>query len=252
VHEAVEHWAPRFTTNGVAVADLASITEGIEVWADWCSAWCRVGQVHEDLGRTALAEGRNRSAGTHLSQAAVYYHFAKFVFVHDLDQMYAAHARAVSCLTDALAHLDPPGERVHVELEGSSLVGVLRRPRAPARPPHPVVVLVPGLDSAKEEFGSTEALFLERGLATFSVTDQVRARPSATWPFAGTGRFPAGPSSTGCPRSPTSTPAGSAHGASAWAATTRHDGPAATSGSARASLWPDRTTSASASPPPRS
>jgi 2,6-dihydroxypseudooxynicotine hydrolase len=32
-----------------------------------------------------------------------------------------------------------------------------------------VVVLIPGLDSAKEEFRPTEALFLERGLATFSV-----------------------------------------------------------------------------------
>jgi 2,6-dihydroxypseudooxynicotine hydrolase len=31
------------------------------------------------------------------------------------------------------------------------------------------VVLVPGLDSAKEEFRSTEALFLERGVGTFSV-----------------------------------------------------------------------------------
>jgi 2,6-dihydroxypseudooxynicotine hydrolase len=46
-------------------------------------------------------------------------------------------------------------------------VGVLRLPAG--APPHPVVVLVPGLDSAKEEFRSTEALFLERGLATFSV-----------------------------------------------------------------------------------
>jgi dipeptidyl aminopeptidase/acylaminoacyl peptidase len=31
------------------------------------------------------------------------------------------------------------------------------------------VILVPGLDSTKEEFGVTERLFLERGLATFSV-----------------------------------------------------------------------------------
>ena len=35
--------------------------------------------------------------------------------------------------------------------------------------PHPVVILVPGLDSAKEELGATEQLFLDRGLATFAV-----------------------------------------------------------------------------------
>ena len=42
--------------------------------------------------------------------------------------------------------------------------------RSPGGPgPHPVVILIPGLDSTKEEFGATEQLFLDRGLATFSV-----------------------------------------------------------------------------------
>ena len=45
-----------------------------------------VGAEHEALGRTALAEGRHAVApGEHLAQAAVYFHFAKFVFVEDLD-----------------------------------------------------------------------------------------------------------------------------------------------------------------------
>ena len=46
-----------------------------------------------------------------------------------------------------------------------------RRPPAAARRhgPHPAVLLIPGLDSTKEEFRSTEKTFLDRGLATFSV-----------------------------------------------------------------------------------
>lgn len=167
VAAAVAHWGPRFTTNGVAVADFTAIAGGLTRWDDWCSAWSSGAAVHEELGRTAMAQGRTRSAGAHLAQAAVYYHFAKFVFVEDLDQMRAAHQSAVRCLDDALPFLDPPGERVEIAFEGSQLVGILRRPRSAA--PVPVVVLVPGLDSAKEEFRSTEALFLERGLATFSV-----------------------------------------------------------------------------------
>ncbi len=47
------------------------------------------------------------------------------------------------------------------------MVGVLRAPLSPG--PHPVVILVPGLDSAKEELRTTEQLFLDRGLATFAV-----------------------------------------------------------------------------------
>ena len=107
------------------------------------------------------------SAGAHLSQAAVYYHFAKFLFVDDLDQMRTAHLAAVRCLTDALPFLDPPGRRIEIPFDGAHLVGVLREPAGDG--PHPVVIMIPGLDSAKEEFRSTEELFLARGLATFSV-----------------------------------------------------------------------------------
>ncbi len=167
VESAVSHWGPRFTVNGVTVADFERVTAGVERWEDWCAAWVAAGGEHESLGRDALAEGRLRSAGEHLAQAAVYHHFAKFVFVHDVEQMRAAHARAVACLDDALPHLDPPGRRIEMPFEGSRLVGVLRVPNGEA--PHPVVVLLPGLDSTKEELRSTEETFLARGLATLAV-----------------------------------------------------------------------------------
>jgi 2,6-dihydroxypseudooxynicotine hydrolase len=167
VQSAIANWAPRFTANGVTVGDFRRITGPLEHWSDWCGAWSAVGAEHEGLGRTALAQGRTISAGEHLARAAVYYHFAKFVFVEDLDQMRGAHERAVTCLTDALPHLDPPGRRVEIPFEGSSLFGVLRHPRGAG--PHPVVVLLSGLDSAKEELRSTEETFLARGLATLSV-----------------------------------------------------------------------------------
>jgi dipeptidyl aminopeptidase/acylaminoacyl peptidase len=164
---AISHWAPRFVTNGVTVSDFERITSELDSWHDWCKAWSAVAAEHEELGRVALAEGRTRSAGSHLAQAAVYYHFAKFLFVDDMSQHREAHASAVRCLTDALPHLDPPGRRVAVPFEGSQLVGFLRLP--PCEGPHPTVVMIPGLDSTKEEFRSTERLFLDRGLATFSV-----------------------------------------------------------------------------------
>jgi dipeptidyl aminopeptidase/acylaminoacyl peptidase len=188
VASAVSHWAPRFTTNGVAVADFQRVTASLERWEDWCAAWSEAAHVHEKLGRDALAEGRQRSAGTHLSTAAAYYHFGKFLFVEYPDQMRAAHARAVACLTDALPHLDPPGERVEIPFEGSRLVGILRRPHGPG--PHPVVVMVPGLDSTKEEFRSTEALFLERGLATFSVDGPGQGEAEYDLPIRGDWEVP--------------------------------------------------------------
>ena len=167
VASAVAHWGPRFTVNGVTVADFERVTAGLEHWEDWCAAWSAVAAEHEALGREALDEGRTRSAGEHLSQAAVYYHFAKFVFVVDRHQMRAAHEKAVACLNDALPYLDPPGRRVEIPFEGTHLAGVLRLPSGVGR--HPVVGLFSGLDSTKEELRSTEQTFLVRGLATLSI-----------------------------------------------------------------------------------
>jgi 2,6-dihydroxypseudooxynicotine hydrolase len=100
--------------------------------------------------------------------AAVYFHFGKFLFVEEYDEMRAAHLNAVRCLDDALPHLDPPGERVEIPFEGTRMVGVFRAP-AHGTGPFPAVLMLPGLDSAKEEFRSTEETFLDRGMATFSL-----------------------------------------------------------------------------------
>jgi dipeptidyl aminopeptidase/acylaminoacyl peptidase len=164
---AVSHWAPRFTMNGVTAGDFERITGSLRSWDGWCAAWSEVAAEHEQLGRDALAAGRELSAGAHLAQAAVYYHFAKFLFVDDLAQMRAAHEKAVRCLDDALPYLDPPGRRVEIPFSGAKLVGILREPAGEG--PHPVMIMIPGLDSTKEELRSTEDLFLQRGIATFSV-----------------------------------------------------------------------------------
>lgn len=167
VSAAVTHWAPRFVANGVDYNDFLRVTSAIRDWGSWCEQWCLAAAIHEKLGRAALADGRERSAGAHLSQAAVYYHFAKFMFVDDIDQMRAAHLMAVRCAGDALPFLDPRGERVEIPFEGATIAGILRRPAGSG--PHPAVILIPGLDSAKEEFRPTEDLFLSRGIATLSV-----------------------------------------------------------------------------------
>jgi 2,6-dihydroxypseudooxynicotine hydrolase len=166
VSEAISHWAPRFTTNGVSVSDFTRVTNSVDKWADWADAWGTAGQVIEDLGREALRENRLLSAGTHLSQAAVYYHFGKFVYVDYPEKMKALHERAVKCLNDALPYLSPAAERVEITYKNFPMPGILRKPLNVQSPP--IVIMASGLDSTKEELRSTEALFLERGLATLS------------------------------------------------------------------------------------
>jgi dienelactone hydrolase len=164
VRAAIAHWGPRFVSNGVALTDFEEVTAQIESWDQWCEAWSTRAAVHESAGREALAREKYLSAGEHLQRAGVYYHFAKFLFVHNLPQMRAAHMKAVECRRLALPHLRPPGERLEIPYEGKQLFGILRKPPGVARPP--VVVMACGLDSAKEETDAYEQPFLTRGLAT--------------------------------------------------------------------------------------
>jgi 2,6-dihydroxypseudooxynicotine hydrolase len=143
--------------------------------------------VHEAIGREALAAGKLLSAGEHLQRAGVYYHFGKFLFVHDLDQMKAAHAKAVECRRLALPHLSPPGERVAIPFEGRHLYGILRKP-AGAVPPAgrpPVMIMCCGLDSAKEETDAYEAPFLTRGIAILVFDGPGQGEAEYDWPIRG-------------------------------------------------------------------
>ena len=166
VEAAISHWAPRFVVNGVLLTDFQEVTADLERWDDWCAAWSARAAIHEELGNQAFADGYKLSAGEHWTRAAVCYHFGKFLFVNDMEQMKRAHKKAVECRNQALPLLDPPGERVAIPYESRHLYGNLRQPQAVARPP--VVVMCMGLDSAKEEMDDYENRFLKRGLATLA------------------------------------------------------------------------------------
>src|ERR1035438_7580470 len=79
----------------MGLTDFEEVTASIRTWDTWCAAWSARAAVHEETGRAALVHGKRLSAGEHLQRAGVYYHFAKFLFVHDVAQMKAAHMKAV-------------------------------------------------------------------------------------------------------------------------------------------------------------
>lgn len=161
---AIAHWGPRFVANGVVLTDFEEVTGQLKSYDGWCEAWSARAAHHEALGREALARGHNLTASECLQRAGVYYHFASFLFVHDIPQMKAAHMMAVECRKAALPHLRPPGERVEIPYENRTLTGILRKPIGYDKPA--VVVMAVGLDSTKEETDAYEIPFLARGMAT--------------------------------------------------------------------------------------
>ncbi len=167
VQLAAHHWQPRFVANGIDVNDFDSVLSRTVEWADWGPNWHEMGGVHEALGDVAASRGRTVSATAAYQRAAWCYHLGKFLWF-ETPALYALlRDQSVAVYARALAHLDPPAERLEIPFEGQSIPGHLRRPRDGTKPP--LVLIVPGLDSSKEEMFAIENEFLVRGMATLSI-----------------------------------------------------------------------------------
>ncbi len=168
VEAAIRNWAGRFIANGVDYNDFVRTTGAIETWAQWLPAWTEVAERHRERAEQAAAAGHRRSAGEAYLLAAIAFHFSKFVWVLDPQLNRRNTQDAVSCLYAAHDRLDPTAERIEAVVDGAPIAGNLRRPpNAGGR--MPLVVLIPGLDSTKEEFFIWEGVFLGRGMATLSL-----------------------------------------------------------------------------------
>jgi dipeptidyl aminopeptidase/acylaminoacyl peptidase len=167
IEAAVANWAPRFLAQGVDPNDFQRVTAPLERWEQWLDAWVADGDRHADLAQEAERARRRLTAGRAWVRAALSYHFAKFVWTVDLSRHRQAADRAVAALRRAHALLDPTAERLEVPLDGTTMAATLRRPLGGGRPP--LVLLLPGLDSTKEEFFTWEQEFLDRGMATLSL-----------------------------------------------------------------------------------
>jgi len=181
VQLAASHWKPRFVANGIDVNDFERVLVATTEWADWAPNWKAVGDMHRGLAEDAAARGRHVSATEAFQRAAWSYHLGKFLWFEDLDLHLEMNALVHTMYERALPYLDPPGERLEIPFEGTTIPGNLRRPRDVARPP--VVLLVPGLDSVKEELFAMEQDFLKRGMATLTVDGPGQGESAPRFPI---------------------------------------------------------------------
>ena len=165
---AIANWEPRVIANGVDPNDYRRIVEQVQSWEQWLPAWMRHADSLAQDANEAERLGRTQTAGELWRRAASSYHFGKFVWIVDLQLHAEATQRAAGALGNALRLLDPEAQRLAIPFDGAELVAIYRRP-AQTRTAPPLVVLIPGLDSTKEEFFGTEQIFHQRGLATLTI-----------------------------------------------------------------------------------
>jgi dipeptidyl aminopeptidase/acylaminoacyl peptidase len=164
---AAAHWGYRFTANGTDYGDVTATLARITRWADWCREWGVTAAHYEQLAQAAEDAGQRQTAVGAWQRAALAWHWGKFVFVDDPVQQRAAHDRAVACFRKAAPVLTPPAILVEVPYGTTTLPAYLRLPETVQAAP--AVIMVPGLDSTKEELQATAGYFLARGLATLAI-----------------------------------------------------------------------------------
>ncbi|GHI04150.1 hypothetical protein AQI88_07320 [Streptomyces cellostaticus] len=151
---AVAQWT-RATGAGVDPHEYRHVTDGLTSVADWGPSFLRTGRAYVDRAENA---GSPVSAGEHLLMAARWFHLATLA---PYAEAHRAAVEADHALSRALTVLDAGARHV----SGEGFTGWLR---GPADAPGTVVV-VPGLDSAKEEFLDLVSALLARGLAVFAM-----------------------------------------------------------------------------------
>ncbi len=168
---------PRANVMGLDDSEVDRVIRGIQTffaWGenhDWIEEWTRAGDDYARRAQAAMAAGHRVTAGETWRLASACYFFGWYIHNHfvPIPARDRAQALCIEAYRKAAPHLIPPSERVEIPFRGRVLPGYLRRPaggRSATR--WPVVVIVGGANSTKEENHPLTAQFLQRGMATFA------------------------------------------------------------------------------------
>lgn len=168
--EVFEYWIPRLVADGVDANDVQAVRPNVSSWNDWPGAWSQVAERHLALANERLTAGNRVTAGEAFVRASLCFHVGQVVAFHRPDQKRELQKRKETAFRDAAPLLVPPAERLVIDHQGVPLPGYLRLPQTTGGggAPHACVILVPGLDSTKEDFISLSEMCARRGLASFA------------------------------------------------------------------------------------
>jgi 2,6-dihydroxypseudooxynicotine hydrolase len=155
----------RLIGDGVPAGDVMAAQASLTHWDDWFPYWSGLGDTYERLAREALARNRRQSAGELFWQACLSHHYAQFLWFHDPVRRDEGQMRKVALYREAAPLFVAPAVRFDVPFDGFVIPGYLRLPPG-ASGRVPVVIVLGGLESTKEESYRFENLCLARGLAT--------------------------------------------------------------------------------------
>ena len=154
---------PRLLSFGIGYGDLERITSRVNYWTSFARAMADLGEHWEASGDKSYKSGSLETPRQQWLRAAAYYHYAQ-LRLHDslLKESLRRACRQVYAKYAPLA--DPTVIRCEIPFQGMNLPGYLRV----RRPGGSCVILIGGLDSAKEvELHHFAEIFLNRCCSVF-------------------------------------------------------------------------------------
>ncbi len=190
IETVIANWEPRFVGAGLDVYEYRRVAADIQAWEEWLTAWEAHGDKRASEAQELEEAGRPETAGDMWRRAMLSYHFGKFTWTLDMELHDRVADKAADALRSTHRLLAPEAEWLEIPFDGAAMTAILRRPASPER--LPLVVLIPGLDSTKEEFFGAETIFHDRGMATLTLEGpgqgatgrHLNIRPDFDVPFA--------------------------------------------------------------------
>lgn len=158
---------PRYMAGGMDPNDFHRAVAEAETWDDWLKAVSVLADERIRLAEEALAKGNYLTAGEDFCEAGIYYHFAQLGYFVNDERKLATKLLSIDTYRRGIGHLAPPITRLEIPFDGVRLVANLRMPAA--RGPFAAIILLPGVDSSKEEYQVFSEVLLHRGMATVAL-----------------------------------------------------------------------------------
>jgi 2,6-dihydroxypseudooxynicotine hydrolase len=156
----------RMLADGLILQDIRAAREAVSQWSGWGEFWMARARIHERAGEESFAKGYRLTAGEHFARGSLCAHYGQFLYFAFPEVKRQASDMKVQLFQKAAPLVEPPAERLEIPYEGAVLPAFLRVPQRSR--PVPCVVLVGGLDAAKEDAHQFSSLCVARGLATIA------------------------------------------------------------------------------------
>lgn len=158
----------RFIYGGIQPAQLRSTLKRIRTVGSWSTSWTRTAADYLRQSRNADEHGDAGAAADYQARAALCFHYAQLFEFEDVQRREKLYALAATNYRNAAPHLNPSAVHVEIPWRDISLPAYLQIP-AQSHGRLPVVVILNGASTVKEETVSWSNAFLKAGLATLSL-----------------------------------------------------------------------------------